>query len=199
MIKNILKRIGRLFITLDRQDVRTNWQDIKNILIISIPPEEHLWRALCIVTEKFKKADFKIILPDSKRTLVPDIVTRENVFGVASHAGIYEYSKEIEKLNWTKIDSVVVLSLDPFLIWRIYTKFKCPKLLYNNAGEWYLIRRKAYYECLRGTAKCPLKIVQFCIQLIGVNLYILTYCILFGSKRYLFQENKISDKIFAEK
>ena len=82
MIKNILKRIGRLFITLDRQDVRTNWQDIKNILIISIPPEEHLWRALCIVTEKFKKADFKIILPDSKRTLVPDIVTRENVFGV---------------------------------------------------------------------------------------------------------------------
>lgn len=149
MLVEILKKIGRLFIILTHEDSCID-PAIKNILLISLPSENHLHKAIEAARFKFKKANFKIILPPSKIVLISSILPNKNIFPTRSEMSAIEYRRQINRFKSDEFDAVIILSLTPFLVWEAFKKFKCHKLLYNYCDEWYLIRRKTIYEFFSG-------------------------------------------------
>src|SRR3989338_2123912 len=97
MIVDILKKIGRWFLILTHEDRKIDCEGVKNALVISLASEEHLWRTVRSIKEKFKNAEFKVILPDSKIKLVSDVIVQKNAVTIKSDVKIFEYIKQLEK------------------------------------------------------------------------------------------------------
>lgn len=164
MLRRILKKIGRLFIILAHEDARIESKKIKKALLINLPSEEHLHKALPVIKERFKETEFTVVLPESKLDIVSGVIlNRKNM-------------KRLEKYNF---DAVIILSLDPCLVWRVFRVFSCPKLLYNYCGEWYLVRRKSFYEFLAGE-KAPIFYLPFQLVYIIARLLKLSLYLIFG-------------------
>lgn len=187
MIVHILKKIGRIFLMLTHEDRNINCGGIKSVLVISLASEGHLWRAIRSIKEKFKNANFKVILPDSKIRLVSDMIMQKDSIIVKSDVKIFEYIKQLGRFNGNEFGLIIVLSLNPFLVWGVFRKFKCPKLLYNNAGEWYLIRWRTFYEFLRGMIKSPYETICICIRIPSINIYLLSYAVFLSLRRYCYK------------
>ena len=180
MIIYILKKIGRIFISLVREDIIDSGA-IKNVLIISLPYEEHLHRAIGSIKKRFKNADCKIILPDFKIGLVSHIVPHENIFTIKGFGVLAG-----------NFDAVVILSLNPFLVHRLFRRFKCLKLLYNYCDEWYFLRRKNFFEIIKNILVIPFKAFYIIARFINVSLYIMVNLLSLALKKITL---RLSDKI----
>lgn len=147
MLSYILKKIGRLFLILTHEDSDFNPDSIKEILMVALPGEEHLYKAIGALYKRFKYARFNILLPDSKIALA----SRYPIFKKAVKIGsssIFPYLKGLKEFNGHNVDMVAVLSLNPFLIYSVFNRFDCPKLLYNYYDETYLVRYRTILEFL---------------------------------------------------
>jgi len=180
MINYILKKTGRLFIDLARKD-SIDPGKIKNILVISLPYEEHLRKAVGSIKKRFKNADCKIILPDFKIGLVSHVVSHENIFT----------TNDPEVLAGD-FDAVVILSLNPFLVWKAFRRFKCPKLLYNYCDEWYLLRVRPFFEIIKNILALPFNAIYIIVRFINVSVYIIVNLLSLALKKITF---RLSDKI----
>jgi hypothetical protein len=135
MLKTIVKKIGRMFIILTDEGKDISSWGIKEVLLISLPPEEHLNKAVPAVRERFKRAELTVVLPEPKLSITGGIVLN---------------SRNLREMERRRFDVVVILSLDPYIVIKVFRAFNCPKLLYNYCGEWYLLRRRTIREMLEG-------------------------------------------------
>jgi len=142
MLRYLLKKIGRLFVILTHEDARIDSKKIKKALIVNLPSEEHLGKAFTAISKRFEGAEFTAVIPGYKSGIASRIIPPENIL-LLSH----ETLRKIKKDNF---DAVIVLSLNPCLVWQVFRMFSCPKLLYNYCGEWYLVRRRGLREFLTG-------------------------------------------------
>ena len=148
MFRYILKKLGRFFVILTHEDITLDSGSIKNVLIVTLPSEEHLNRAIDFLHKKFKDAEFNILFPASKAGLVSRCAIFRKAIRIDS-LSMLNYVRKLEVFSRNKTDLIVILSLSPFLIWSVFDKFKAPKLLYNYCDEQYIVRRKSLVEFLR--------------------------------------------------
>ena len=205
----ILKKAGKLFVILTNEDRDIEPSMVKDALLISLPSEEHLHKAIRVLTERFREARFKVILPHTKTVLLADIIQDKDIFRVSQDVNPAKYIEGLDRFRKDAFDLVVILSLNPYLVWKVCRNFRCPKLLYNYCDEWYSIRRKTIYEFLAGIRgadiekeesraldtktfflkmaenliKTPLGVIKIVARFINLSLYIGVNMFLLSLKR----------------
>lgn len=121
-----LKKIGRIFLICTEEEKHIKSEFIKSVLIVNIQ-EAHFDKTVDVVKKRFQFAEIKITCSNT-------------VFGVMP---------KLWKLREEQFNVVIVLSLN-LAISLIILLFHCYLLSYNKFDQWFLIRRKTFYEFLAG-------------------------------------------------
>jgi hypothetical protein len=124
---NLLKKLGRVFFILTEEEHFIKNEDIKAVLIIN-SGETHFEEALDVIKRRFSLADIKMI-------------SGSKIKGVISR---------LHELREEQFSAVIILSLNPFVIFFVSLFFHCYFFIYNRFGQWFSIRRKTLYEFLIG-------------------------------------------------
>lgn len=124
----ILKDLGRTFLIVTEEVCYIKTEDIKAVLFVAIKRQRHLDGALGRSKERFRLAQIREIAEEGRIAVI----------------------KKLWSFREEQFSAVVVLDLDPVVIFFVYVLFHCYLLLYNKFGQWFLIRRKTLYEFLSG-------------------------------------------------
>jgi len=123
----ILKRLGRLSFVLTEEERYIKPETINAVLIICAG-EPHCQSAQEVTGKRFPQAEIKTIQCRSAKDMF----------------------LKLYRLREEQISAVIVLSLNPIVIFFVSVFFSRYFLIYNRFGQWFLIRKKTLYEFLIG-------------------------------------------------
>lgn len=143
----IFKKIGRIFLICTEEEKHIKSEVIKSILIVNIR-EAHFDKTLNVVKQRFQFAEIKITCSNA----------------------VFSIMAKLWKLREEQFDAVIVLSLNPLVISLIIPLFHCYLLIYNKFDQWFLIRRKTFYEFLAGRRGTDKGNMDWTVSSIRLNL-----------------------------
>lgn len=122
-----LKSLGRFFLVLTEEEKDIASEDIRALLIVNLQ-EGHYEKVIDIARKRFKYAEIKTVYSNTVKGVIA----------------------KLHKLKEEQFSVVIVLSLNPFVIFFLILIFNCYFLIYNRFDKCFLIRRKTLYEFLAG-------------------------------------------------
>ncbi|MBU4311167.1 MAG: hypothetical protein KJ706_00395 [Candidatus Omnitrophica bacterium] len=124
----MLKDLGRTFLIITEEERYIKVEDIKAVLFVANKEQRHLDGALKRSKERFRFAQVREIIEEDRITAI----------------------KRLWSFREEQFSAVVILDLDPVIVFFVYVLFHRYLLLYNGFGQWFLVRRKTLYEFLSG-------------------------------------------------
>ncbi len=148
-MKNLLKKIGKVFVVLDRKDEK----DIRHSLLLvdgdSILPNNF---ALILngVKNRFKNARITVLTFENKELFIKDNFPGVEVIIPKKNTRKFRLALEMLSLLRRRFDFIIVssLSVSPVIAGLMFGK--CPIFLHNKWFEWYRIRYRTFLDLIRG-------------------------------------------------